>query len=273
MNWSVFVDDLTTGVTHSIRGKDHADNEKRQRMMFDALGKKAPEALFVGRINFEGFAVSCSKTKVKIDNGEYTGWDDIRIPFIPALRRRGYQPEVFVKYAEDVGVSLNDKTVQIKEFFKVLNHHNKELIDGKTIRRLFVANPKEVTVENDVQELMVENHPENDLGSRKVLVGDKFYVSDSISDGVYRFMHLFNFENGKMVSKEYDADLKAKIVHAVPMSGAVDVSVMMDDGTTLIGKGEKALLGLEEGSIVQFERMFFAKLDSKEDMRFVYLHG
>ena len=109
MNFAVAIDDLTLGITHSIRAKEHADNEKRQRSIFQALKKEAPEALFVGRINFEGFPVSCSKTAAKIEEGIYTGWDDIRIPFIPALKRKGYQPEAFIK-------CQHDKVIQADKF-------------------------------------------------------------------------------------------------------------------------------------------------------------
>jgi hypothetical protein len=38
------------------------------------------------------------------------------------------------------------------------------------------------------------------------------------------------------------------------------------------GKGEGALKSLKEGEIVQFERMFFARLDDKKKMLFVYTH-
>ena len=274
MNFSVMVDDLTTGVTHSIRGKDHADNEKRQRMMFDVLGEKAPEPLFVGRINFEGFEVSCSKTKVKIEDKEYSGWDDVRIPFMPALRKRGYQPEAFVKYAVDVGVSLNDKSVQIKEFFKVINNFNKEILDPVSKRFFFVEGSSKVKIKHCLKEASVPNHPEKDLGSRKLGLSEEFYVSDKIGKGVYRFMHLFNFSDSKFVSAEYDPDLKAKIIHAVPVDGAVDVEVLMDDGKVLKGKGEKALTALSEGAVVQFERFAFVRLDKKgKTLRFVYTHG
>ena len=274
MNFSVMVDDLTMGVTHSIRGKDHADNEKRQRMMFDALGEKAPESLFVGRINFDGFEVSCSKTVKKIEEKKYTGWDDVRIPFIPALKRRGYEPSVFVKYAVDVGVSLNDKTVPIKEFFKKLNFFNKEIIDSKSKRFFFVRDAKKIKIKHCLDSVNVPNHPENDLGKRNVKLGEEFYVCDKIENGVYRFMHMFNFENGTFISQDHDAALGAKIIQAVPVDGALDVEVLMDDGKVLKGKGEKALTTLKVGSVIQFERMFFCRFEKKgKTLRFVYLHG
>ncbi|MBW2993193.1 glutamate--tRNA ligase, partial [Candidatus Woesearchaeota archaeon] len=62
MNFSVPIDDILLKVTHAIRAKEHIDNEKRQRWVFDYLGKKGPVHLYVGRINFKGLEVSCTKT-------------------------------------------------------------------------------------------------------------------------------------------------------------------------------------------------------------------
>jgi len=84
MNMAVTVDDIETKVTHVIRAKDHQDNALRQKYIYNYLKKPFPEAIFVGRINFKGMAVSCSKTRPLIDNKTYTGWDDIRLPFLKA---------------------------------------------------------------------------------------------------------------------------------------------------------------------------------------------
>ena len=94
MNFSVAIDDMDLGITHALRGKDHADNAKKQAFIHKALGVPTPEAVSVGRINFtEGVEVSCSKVKPKVESGFYNGWDDIRLPFMKALKRRGFQAE------------------------------------------------------------------------------------------------------------------------------------------------------------------------------------
>ena len=81
MNFAVAIDDHELGITHSIRGKDHVDNEKRQQYIFDYFGWKAPTHLYIGKINFEGLKIKTSIVKKEIDYGEYDGWDDIRLPF------------------------------------------------------------------------------------------------------------------------------------------------------------------------------------------------
>ncbi|UCC61377.1 MAG: glutamate--tRNA ligase, partial [Dehalococcoidia bacterium] len=92
MNLAVFVDDVESGMTHIIRAKEHMSNAQRQEFLYRYFNKPIPETYFVGRINFTDLRISCSKTKVLIEEGKYSGWDDIRLPFLLALKRRGYQP-------------------------------------------------------------------------------------------------------------------------------------------------------------------------------------
>ena len=51
MNLVVPIDDMEFGMTHIIRGKDHMDNAKRQKMIFDLFKKKFPWTYFMGRIS------------------------------------------------------------------------------------------------------------------------------------------------------------------------------------------------------------------------------
>ncbi|MBI4739265.1 glutamate--tRNA ligase [Candidatus Woesearchaeota archaeon] len=283
MNFAVAIDDMETGVTHTLRGKDHADNALRQKFMHEALGYKTPEPISVGRINFEGFEVSCSKTREKIEAGSYNGWDDIRIPFIPALRCRGYNPIAFRKYAMDVGVTRNDKSVTMEEFFKTVNAFNKQLIDSVSERYYFVKDPIMVTVEN-APEMTVELdlHPDNKKGGRVLHTRGTFYLDadDELKDGkAYRLLELFNFKirKGKLIftSTKYDKAAKDTInVHWVCDDDPINVEITMPDGTTVKGRGEKWLNDVSVDQVVQFERFGFVRCDSitQQKMTFWFLH-
>jgi glutamyl-tRNA synthetase len=131
MNLSVFVDDLDYGVTHAIRAKEHQDNAKRQEMMFRVFGKTPPKSYFLGRLKFTDLEISCSKTKERIDAGEFSGWDDIRLPFMTALKKRGFQREAFVKMTEQRGLSDVDKVLTKDEYFELLASFNREFIREK----------------------------------------------------------------------------------------------------------------------------------------------
>ena len=125
MNLVVPVDDIEFGMTHIIRGKDHMDNAKRQKMIFDLFGKKFPWTYFMGRIKFKDLILSKRKLSAMIDSGEFSGDDDMKIPTIASLRKRGYKPEAFVKFAEQRGLTEVDKVIDSKEFFKILDSFNK----------------------------------------------------------------------------------------------------------------------------------------------------
>ncbi|MFH1802749.1 MAG: glutamate--tRNA ligase [archaeon] len=279
MNFAVAIDDLKTGVTHVLRGADHADNAKRQAKIHALLGVKTPDTLFFGRINFLGMPLSTTKMKEDIRAGKYSGWDDIRLPTLLALRRRGYTAESLLRYAFDIGVTLHDKTVSKDEFFQAINAHNRVLIDSEVNRYFFVANPKKIKIEGVEGERVVEIplHPSfPKKGRRKLHVKSSFYLADEIEKGkTYRLMHLFNFKNEKFVSNEVDDKLKAKMVHWLPADDKnVRVRVLMEDGSWVLGLGESDLKKIKKNQVVQFERFGFAILDgkSKDEMLFWFLH-
>lgn len=125
MNLAVSVDDIEQGMTHIIRGKDHKDNAKRQEMIYKALGKKYPWTAFIGRLHFKDFEMSASKIRKAVEQGKYKGWDDPRLPTAASLKKQGYKPETFYKFAEQRGISEVDKIISKKDFFDVLNRFNK----------------------------------------------------------------------------------------------------------------------------------------------------
>ncbi len=267
MNFSVAVDDHDTGITHTIRGKDHMDNERKQKYIFDYMKWKTPTHLYTGRINFIGMGVSKTETKKLIEYGKYSGWDDIRLPFLAALRRRGYQPEAFVKYALSVGLNENDKTITKEDYFKMLDHFNKEVVE-KSNRYFFVENPKKIRIASaKPMTVKVPLHPDDEKrGFRTFKTLDEFYIQDALKKGkTYRFMHLFNFKDNKFLSSEHNPDLNAQLIHWLPFSkDLVKVELLMPDGKLIKGLGEALLNKVKEGQIVQFERVGFARLDNKE---------
>ncbi|MBN1385628.1 glutamate--tRNA ligase [Candidatus Woesearchaeota archaeon] len=285
MNFSVAIDDMDMAVTHTLRGKDHADNAKKQAMIHHALGYPTPYAISVGRINFLGFPVSCSQTKAGIKEGMYEGWDDVRIPFVPALKRRGYRPEAFIRYALDVGVSANDKSVDIKDFFKTIDCFNKEVLDPVSQRFFFVRDPVGIDISGSPdQEVELDLHPEHRKGGRKFMTSSSFWVEqrdfEKFREGsLYRLMDCLNFRRSgdsfRFVSADY-RDFKDNgdmIIHWLPQDETVDVEVLMPDNTVASGFGERGIVGLDVGDIIQFERFGFCRLENASGKYFfVFCH-
>jgi len=276
MNLSVAVDDHDLGVTHSIRGKDHMDNERKQSYIFKYMKWKEPIHLYVGKINFKGLNLSATEIAKQIDYGKFIGWDDIRLPFLAALRRRGYTPEAFAKYALDVGLSETDKTMTGEDFFKMLNHANKIVVEQSN-RYFFIEKPKKVKIKG-AEKIKVDvplhiDHARR--GTRTFTTSGEFYIQDTLKKGKsYRFMHLFNFKDKKYVSEEHDLKLKAQLIHWLPVTkDLIDVELLMPDGKKVKGLGEPMLKHVKEGEVVQFERIGFVRLDKKEKNKLVFWYA
>ena len=279
MNLSVFADDVESGMTHTLRGKDHADNAKRQEYMYNYLEKPIPFTLFQGRINFEDMQISCSKTKKLIAEGKYSGWDDIRLPFLDALRRRGYQPGTFIKWAVSMGGSLADKKVSAKEAFKNINAFNKEILEPMAKRFFFVDDPVKIKVNGaPEQDVELDLHPDNIKGGRKFHTKEDFIITkddySSLKEGkLSRLMDCLNYtkEGDKFTfdSLDYETykEQGCSIIHWLPNDEdqLIDTEILMPDKTTIKGKAEKNLEMLKTGDVIQFERFGFCRLDSIED--------
>ncbi len=131
MNLAVPVDDIEFGMTHIIRGKDHMDNAKRQKMFFEVFNKKFPWTFFMGRIKFSDMKLGKRFIKASIESGEYSGWDDEKLPTIASLRKRKFKPEAFAKFAEQRGLTDVDKVLDSKDFFKIIENFTKEVSNDK----------------------------------------------------------------------------------------------------------------------------------------------
>jgi len=287
MNFSVAIDDIESCMTHIIRAKDHADNAKRQKYIYDYLEKPFPETLFVGRINFEDMKVSCTYTRDKIERGEFNGWDDIRLPFLQALKRRGYQPEAFIKYATEVGITLADKNVSKTEFFKSINAFNRDVIDKSSNRYFFIENPQLIKIKGaPKQKIQINLHPDfKERGMRKFNTKDEFYIDEAdfnlIKDNeLIRLMDCLNFTKTKnqyefhsLKYEKYKESGKS-IIHWLAKEDLLNIEILMDDNTVKKGLGERDLLDLKVGDTIQFERFGFCRLDSKvgNKLRFWFGH-
>jgi glutamyl-tRNA synthetase len=126
MNLSVTVDDIELGMTHIIRAKEHRDNAERQRMIYKCLGleKKFPWTAFLGRYKFTDMELSATKITQGIKDKVYSGWDDPVLPTIATLRKKGYKPQAFWKFSEQVGLSESDKVMKKREYFELLDTFN-----------------------------------------------------------------------------------------------------------------------------------------------------
>lgn len=287
MNFSVVVDDIELKITHVTRGKDHISNARKQEFIYKFLKKPMPQTIFLGRINFEDMKLSTSYTREAIEQGKFLGWDDIRLPFLEALKRRGYVPDAFIRYAIETGVTAHDKSVSKEEFFKNINAFNKEVIDQEAKRLFFVDNPVEIAVKGaPEQAVRMELHPDfPEMGARILKAGGGFYITKEDFERIEQnqLVRLMGCLNFRKLGKDFVFDsagygdyknMGGMIIHWVPKKEKVNAEVLMPDNSLKKGYVEKSVLGLNIGEVVQLERFGFCRLDSKQKskVRFWFAH-
>jgi len=284
-NFAVAIDDHLMGVTHIMRGKEHAQNTIKQQFVYQYFNWKYPETIHFGRLKFEGLILSKSKIRKLLEEyrGEYIGFDDPRFGTLRALRRRGYLPETIRRVILDVGVKPSDATISVKNIASI----NRKILDPITPRIMFVREPLELTVKNmpELDKVEIPYHPTNkELGKREVPIRScngevKFYISkDDLmlfrSGKIIRLMELINIKvedvsESRVVATFHSLSLddakkyKSPIIQWVPMDN-VRVTVLKPSQNVLEkvkGLAEPSILNFKTDTILQFVRFGFVRVD------------
>ncbi|MDD7423762.1 MAG: glutamate--tRNA ligase [Candidatus Methanomethylophilaceae archaeon] len=272
MNLSVAIDDHLMGMTHVIRGKDHLNNTYRQEYIYDYMGWKKPHFYHYGLVNIPDTVLKTSLIKKSIQDGEYSGWDDVRTGTVRALKRRGIRPEAIRRYWVEAGM----KQVDIEFSWQNLFGMNRDIIDGDSNRYFFVQDPVRYDIEGvDVIKGSAPLHPDHpERGNREYELAAPRTVFISESDSkmfseakTVRLKDLCNIDYGTpAVYSGNDTSILRKGFKAVQWVGRdnVKASILMPDGTVAEGYAESAILK-EKNDEVQFERVGFVRIERKDE--------
>jgi len=208
------VEDHLQGVTHIIRGKDLMDSTRKQTLLYEHFGWAYPETIYWGRVKVhEWGGFSTSKMRASIENGEYSGWNDPRLPTIQGLKARGIQPEALRNFWIELGVTQKDISVPLATLFS----HNTKIIDDEAPRLSFVRNPTEVHLQGDVPESVdLPIHPNHlERGSRTISLNPpSIFIELNDATGEYRLKEFADVgANGDIQSTERSD--KRPIIHWV----------------------------------------------------------
>ncbi|HJJ90395.1 MAG TPA: glutamate--tRNA ligase [Methanocorpusculum sp.] len=270
MNFSVAVDDHLLGMTHVIRGKDHITNTHRQEYIYRYFNWEMPHFYHYGRMSIAGLELSTSGIHKGIEEGHYTGWDDIHLGTLRALARRGIQSKAVRAAVAEIGMGDTDISFSWENLFA----KNKEEIDADADRYFFVPEPVMITVAGapviDAHAPIYPNHPER--GERVLTFTENVLLPRSeIKEGkILRLKDLFNIRITGDNSAEYAGDSlsaaraeKAPIVQWLPKGTEIQCSIMTPRGA-IKGYCEGAVQKYEQ-KIVQFERIGFVRIDSVKE--------
>jgi len=264
------VEDHMLGTTHILRGKDLADSELRQMYLYRHLGWEYPKVIHWGRIKIHQFgSFSTSKLRKAIEEGQYTGWEDPRVPTVRAMRRRGIRAEALRRFMIDLGVGETDISISMDSIYA----ENRKLIDPEANRYFFVWDPVPLEIEGNVPAMAkAPLHPTIDRGFREIPAGNRLFIcrSDLSSLKAGDKIRLKDLCNIEMVNLEpararfagKEVERKMKIVHWAPADG-LPIKVMKPDG---VDEGVcEAGITKELDHVVQFERYGFARINRLGD--------
>ena len=278
------VEDSLSGVTHSFRTKEYELRDECYFRLLELLGLRKPHLLEFARLSIDGMPVSKRKIKPLIDNGLVSGFDDIRLPTLRGLDRRGIIPEAVRRFVLSQGISKVESTTD----FSILESENRKLIDPAAKRYFFVNDPIALKVEDAPKKSKdISFHPSNkDLGGRVIETSDSFYVPradmNKIEIGnVFRLKDLYNV---KIISKEKEIIGKYAGDELIPESAKIQWTTESYVETVIFvpkplfiknqfnenslqkiqGYAEEAVSNLKKNEIVQFERFGFVKIQELE---------
>lgn len=279
------VEDSISGVTHPFRTKEYELRDECYFKLLDLLGLRKPTLMEFARLSIRGMPVSKRKIKPLIDKGLVSGFDDIRLPTLRGLKKRGIGPEAIKQFVFSQGISKVESIVD----FSIIESINRKIIDPSAKRYFFVKDPVRVVVEGAVgMEKLIDLHPnDKSLGSRLVKTGNTFYIPKSDSDklnigNIFRLKDLYNVKvksrNGEIVGEYAGKEL---IQNSLKIQWTTDNFVKMGIQVPHLlfekdkfnpksleiveGYAEKAVLQLKTDEIVQFERFGFVKIEQSGD--------
>jgi glutamyl-tRNA synthetase len=284
--------DSQEGVTHAMRSKEYELRDELYFAILEKLELRKPVLIDFSRLSIKNAPLSKRLITPLVKEGKVHGWDDIRLPTLAGLKRRGIMPDAIKTFVLSFGLSK----VESEPGWDKLLDENRKLLEPSALRRFFVATPVRLTVQNaPAKKALLRNHPNNDaMGTRGVDTNGVFFIAGSDAQALqpgeaFRLKELYNV---KILEKKDDGIIgeyageelmEGKRLHWVAEPN-VQCSVLVAhdlfesdkfvEGSLETRKGlcETACLPLSEGGTIQFERYGFVKLDKKtpDGLEFVY---
>ncbi|MCC6535133.1 MAG: glutamine--tRNA ligase/YqeY domain fusion protein [Burkholderiales bacterium] len=169
------ISDALENITHSICTLEFENNRALYDWIvekladFGLLAHPLPRQYEFARLNLTYVVLSKRKLIQLVEDKHVEGWDDPRMPTLVGARRRGYTPEGFRAFAERIGVSKADSSIDLS----VLEECMREHLNESAPRRIAVLDPLKLVIDNypeDAEEnCEAPNHPQKPEWGRRAL--------------------------------------------------------------------------------------------------------
>ncbi|MGI0086627.1 MAG: glutamate--tRNA ligase [Nitrosotalea sp.] len=289
-DFAVAIEDSIDGITHAFRTKEYELRNELYYAILDKLKMRKPKVLEFARLEFDGMPVSKRILKPLVEEEKVSGYDDPRLPTLEAMRRRGIVPEAIRKFVLSLSFTKSDTFAP----FETLESFNRKIVDPTSIRLFIVTDPVKLKVKNNnLTEINIPNHPQKDMGKRKIQVDGSFYISGDDAKSLkvgdeLRLLELYNVRITK-TGIEIEADMtdnnfKPQIpkIQWVPRQNVVKIEVLIpkilfvneqfNENSLEIKQAfaEPHYLELNVGTEIQFVRYGYCRKDSANQV--IYTH-
>ena len=182
-------------VTHSLCTLEFEDHRPLYDWLVERLPTNArPHQYEFAKLSVGYSGISLGKRRLRqlVEDGMVRGWDDPRMPTLSGLRRRGTPPEAVRDFANKVGIAKAENLIEPA----LLEHCIRDHLNRHALRRMAVLRPLKVVIENfsddQVEEMIVANGPEPQMGTRRVPFSKELYIeqTDFMEDPPKKFFRL-----------------------------------------------------------------------------------
>ncbi len=239
-DWAHGQSDSIEKITHSICTLEFEDHRPLYDWFVEQLGIYHPQQIEFARLNLTYTVMSKRRLLQLVEEKHVNGWDDPRMPTISGLRRRGYTPESIRLFADRIGVSKSESTVDVAFLEDCL----RDDLNKRAPRVMAILKPVKLVIENypegTVEELDAVNNPEDGtMGSRKVPFSRILYIEqdDFREDPPKKY---FRLSPGAEVRLRYAYIIKCVGVTKDPKTGEITELRCTYDPETKSGSPQSA---------------------------------
>jgi glutaminyl-tRNA synthetase len=239
-DWAHGQSDSIEKITHSICTLEFEDHRPLYDWFVEQLGIYHPQQIEFARLNLTYTVMSKRRLLQLVEGRHVNGWNDPRMPTISGLRRRGYTPESIRLFADRIGVSKSESTVDVA----LLEDCLRDDLNKRAPRVMAVLRPLRLVIENYpegvVEELEAVNNPEDPaMGTRKVPFSKVVYIEhDDFRENPPK--KYFRLSPGVEVRLRYAYIIKCVGVVKDPQSGEVTELRCTYDSETKSGSPQSA---------------------------------
>jgi len=177
------IEDAIERITHSICTLEFEDQRPFYDWLLDRLAdggfftRPLPQQIEFARLNLTYIVLSKRKLIQLVEEKHVSGWDDPRMPTLAGARRRGYTPEGFRRFTDQIGVSKADGWID----YSVFEGCQRDVLNDTALRRIAVLDPVKLIIDNypagQSEDCFAPNHPQQpELGKRAIPFSRELWI-------------------------------------------------------------------------------------------------